>query len=57
MKNNFKLGTVLALLGIVTGLLAFYLIASQYNLLIDAKTVDGRMMACQSASHLRCWAG
>jgi hypothetical protein len=43
MKNNFKLGTVLALLGIVTGLLAFYLIASQYNLLIDAKTVDGRM--------------
>lgn len=43
MKNNHKLGSVLAILGIVTGLLAFYLIASQYNLLIDAKTVDGRM--------------
>lgn len=43
MKNNHKLGLFLAVLGILTGILAFYLIASQYNLLIDAKTVDGRM--------------
>lgn len=43
MKNNFKLGTALALLGILTGLLAFYLIVSQYNMLIDVKTAAGRM--------------
>jgi hypothetical protein len=43
MKNNRTLGLALAVLGILTGILAFYLIASQYNLLIDAKTVDGRM--------------
>jgi len=43
MKNNHKLGLVLSVLGIMTGLLAFYLLASQYNLLIDAKTVNGRM--------------
>ncbi|GMV34339.1 hypothetical protein FBQ83_10270 [Chloroflexi bacterium CFX5] len=43
MKNNHKLGAALAILGIVTGLLAFYLIASQYNLLIASKTADGRL--------------
>ncbi|HEY5729258.1 MAG TPA: hypothetical protein VIS72_04355 [Anaerolineales bacterium] len=43
MKNNHKLGIALAVIGIVTGLLAFYLIASQYNLLINAKTAAGRM--------------
>jgi hypothetical protein len=43
MKNNHKLGLILAVLGILTGILAFYLIASQYNLLIDAKTLDGRI--------------
>jgi len=43
MKNNHKLGAALAVLGILTGLLTYYLIAQQYNLLIDAKTVDGRM--------------
>jgi hypothetical protein len=43
MKNNRTLGLALAVLGILTGILAFYLIASQYNLLINAKTVDGRM--------------
>ena len=43
MQGNNKLGAVLAVVGIVTGLLAFYLIASQYNLLIEAKTVDGRL--------------
>jgi hypothetical protein len=43
MKNNHKLGLVLSILGILTGLLAFYLIASQYNLLIASKTADGRL--------------
>lgn len=43
MKNNHKLGIAFAILGIITGLLAFYLIASQYNLLIESKTVDGRL--------------
>jgi hypothetical protein len=43
MKNNHKLGTVFAILGILTGLLAFYLIANQYNLLIASKTADGRL--------------
>lgn len=43
MKNNNKLGASLAVLGILTGLLTFYLIAQQYNLLIDSKTAAGRM--------------
>jgi len=42
MKNNFKLGAVLAVVGIVTGLLIFYLLASQYNLVIHAKVETGR---------------
>ena len=43
MKNNNKLGAILAVVGILTGLLIFYLLAMQYNLVIDAKTVSGRM--------------
>lgn len=43
MKNNTKLGTVLAVLGVLTGLLILYLMAAQYNLVIDVKTVTGRM--------------
>jgi hypothetical protein len=42
MKNNTKLGTVLAVLGILTSLIIFYLLAAQYNLVIDAKVVAGR---------------
>ena len=42
MKNNTKLGAVLAVLGILAGLLIFYLLASQYNLIIDAKEIAGR---------------
>ena len=42
MKNNRALGIALAVLGILTGLLTFYLIAQQYNLLINAKTLAGR---------------
>lgn len=43
MKNNTKLGIVLAVLGIITGLITFYLLAAQYNLIIDAKVVSGRI--------------
>lgn len=43
MKGNNKLGAFLAVLGIVTGLLIFYLLANQYNLVISAKTLAGRM--------------
>ena len=42
MKNNHRLGTGLAIVGIITSLLFFYFIASQYNLVIDAHKVVGR---------------
>jgi hypothetical protein len=42
MKNNTTLGAILAVLGILTGLIIFYLLASQYNLVIDAKLATGR---------------
>lgn len=42
MKNNHRLGAILAVLGILTGLLIFYLLASQYNLVIDNKVAAGR---------------
>ncbi|MCX6069087.1 MAG: hypothetical protein NT121_25650 [Chloroflexi bacterium] len=42
MKNNTKLGVALAILGLLAGLLTFYLMASQYNLVIDVKTAAGR---------------
>lgn len=42
MKNNHKIGTVLAVVGVLTSLIIFYLLAAQYNLVIDAKVVDGR---------------
>jgi hypothetical protein len=42
MKNNTKLGVVLAILGLLAGLLTFYLLAWQYNLVIDVKTAAGR---------------
>lgn len=42
MKNNHRLGAVLAVVGMVTSLIVFYLLAAQYNLVIDAKMVDGR---------------
>lgn len=42
MKNNFKLGALLALIGILTGLLVYYLLAANYNLLIDTKAAAGR---------------
>ena len=42
MKNNTKIGAALAVLGVLTGLLILYLMAAQYNLVIDAKTAAGR---------------
>ncbi|MEW6404259.1 MAG: hypothetical protein AB1649_20875 [Chloroflexota bacterium] len=43
MKGNFKLGMVLSILGIAAGLLAFYLIASQYNQVIGVKMATDRL--------------
>lgn len=43
MKNNTKVGSMLAILGILTGLLFFYLIAAQYNPVIDAHVAIGRV--------------
>ena len=50
MKNNFKLGIILALLGIITGLLAYYILAAQYNPVMTAKTIDGRIDEAASVS-------
>jgi hypothetical protein len=43
MKNNHKIGAVLAVFGIVTSLILFYLLAAQYNLVIDAKVATDRL--------------
>ena len=50
MKNNTKLGAALAVLGILTGLLFFYLIAAQYNPIIDAHVIAGRTDEATSVS-------
>ena len=50
MKNNSKLGAGLAVLGILTGLLFFYLIAAQYNPVIDAHALVGRTDEATSVS-------
>lgn len=42
MKNNTRLGVALAVLGILISLLIFYLLAAQYNLVIDTKIATGR---------------
>lgn len=42
MKNNHLFGAALAVVGILTGLITFYLLASQYNLVIDVKVAAGR---------------
>jgi hypothetical protein len=42
MKDNQKLGAILAIFGILTGLLAFYIFASIYNPNIEGKILDGR---------------
>ena len=43
MKNKHTIGAVLAILGILTSLIIFYLLANQYNLVIHAKEVSGRL--------------
>lgn len=43
MKNNNKIGALLAVVGIVTGLIFLYTIAGQYNLVMNAKIAAGRM--------------
>lgn len=50
MKNNTKLGAVLAVLGILAGLAYFYLIAAQYNPVIDAHVLAGRTDEATSVS-------
>ena len=42
MKKNYNLGAILAVAGILTGLLVFYLLASIYNPTIEGKILDGR---------------
>ncbi len=42
MKNNHKLGAVLAVVGIALGLLVLFLMASIYQVNIDGKVADGR---------------
>lgn len=42
MKNNHKLGAVLAVVGILTGLLVFYMLASIYNPTMEGKVLEGR---------------
>ncbi len=43
MKNNTLWGILLSILGIITSLILFYLMADQYNLTISAKIADGRL--------------
>lgn len=43
MKGNKALGIVLAIVGVITGLLVFYLLGSQYNQVISAKIAQGRV--------------
>jgi len=43
MKNNYKLGAALVVLGIITGLLTHYILAAQYNPVIISKSVNGRL--------------
>lgn len=42
LKNNNKFGAILAVVGILTGLLILYLMVSIYNVNIDGKITDGR---------------
>lgn len=50
MKNNTKLGAFLAVLGILTGLLFFYLMAVLYNPTIEAHVLAGRSDEATSVS-------
>lgn len=43
MRNNYKLGAVLAVIGILTGILVYYILGSVYNPTIETKIIQGRM--------------
>ncbi len=43
LKNNTQVGVVLAFVGIITGLLAYYILAAQYSPVIASKTIAGRL--------------
>jgi hypothetical protein len=57
MKDNYKLGMVLAALGILTGLLVFYLLASTYNPVITFKVGAGRNDEATSVRITYAWLG
>ena len=42
MKNNHKLGAVLSIVGIITGLLILFILASIYNPTMEGKILEGR---------------
>jgi hypothetical protein len=42
MKNNKTLGVIIAIVGILTGLLVLYLLASTYQPVVQGKILDGR---------------
>ncbi len=42
MKKNYQLGTVLSIVGFLTGLLIMYLMSSIYNPTIEGKILEGR---------------
>lgn len=42
MKNNYKLGAILSVVGLFAGLLLFYLLADIYMVNINGKIADGR---------------
>jgi hypothetical protein len=60
MKNNHKLGIALAVLGILTGLLVLFILASIYNTNIEGKILDGRpdeAITVQIVFALLAWLG
>ena len=60
MKNNHKLGSALAVLGILTGLLVLFILASIYNTNIEGKILDGRpdeAITVQIVFALLAWLG
>ena len=58
MKNNFKIGAVLAMLGILAGILCLYFIADTYNAVIHThfNAATGKK-ATPCGSSTPCWAG
>ena len=60
MKNNYKLGAIIAVGGLLTALLVMFILASTYNPVMDGKIVDGRpdeALAVQIVYALLGWLG